>query len=103
MEKELDLVEEILEKRAKSKKIKRTAEILRAMDCIALCVNDEEILEPWLMLGIADGDCESMTDEELVDMYGESLKELFGTFLRLMKRAGKDGLYAAGVVGTIQD
>jgi len=80
-------------------KVKEIATALRAMDFLARCVNNESYFMSWLMAGIADGDCESMNDEELVEYYEGSLKDIIGVFLRTMKRAGKDGgLYIGDVV-----
>lgn len=79
------------------------AKFLRAMDYIARCVNDEEVFDSWLMCGIADGDCAVMTDEELVEYYDDGLESIIGCFLRLMRSAGKDGLYVGRTVGTIED
>ena len=79
-----------------------TANALRAMDYLVRCMNDEEYIDIWLMCGIADGDCDSMSDDELVDMYSDDLEELISMFLRLMQRAGKGGLCINGVVVTTE-
>ena len=78
---------------------------IRAMDYLARSINDEGIIESWLMGGVPDGDITSeTTDEEILEMYDETnLKWFIGCFLRCMKRAAKDGLYVAGIVGTEED
>ena len=84
---------------------KEQAKIIIEMDNIARCINDENILESWLMGGVPDGDIPykdtiSMEDiDEVAEMYDEyDLKVFMGCFLRCMKSAGKDGLYVNGVV-----
>lgn len=78
---------------------------IRSMDYLARCINDENIFDGWLWGGVPDGDItDETTDEEILMMYdADDLKEFIGCFLRCMKRAGKDGLYIAGVVGTTED
>ena len=84
---------------------KKQAKMIIEMDNIARCVNDENILESWLMGGVPDGDIPhkdtiSMEDlDEVIETYDEYDFKLFiGCFLRCMKSAGKDGLYVDGVV-----
>lgn len=84
---------------------KEQAKMIIEMDNIARCINDENILESWLMGGVPDGDIPykdtiSMEDiDEVAEMYDEyDLKVFMGCFLRCMKSAGKDGLYVNGVV-----
>ena len=81
------------------------AKMIIEMDNIARCVNDENILESWLMGGVPDGDIPyketiNMEDlDEVAEMYDEyDFKVFVGCFLRCMKSAGKDGLYIDGVV-----
>jgi len=75
--------------------------VIRAMETIARCVNDENQFMLWLNIGIADGDVkESTTDEEL-EYYAEDeeFSDLMDTFLLLMSKAYKNGgLYCDGVV-----
>ena len=81
--------------------LKKRAEVVRAMETLARCVNDEEIFESWLMCGVADGDITSETTDEDLEYYCEddNFSELMGRFLRLMTRARKSGgLYKDGVV-----
>lgn len=82
--------------------MKYRIEVVRAMELLARAVNDETVLEGWLMCGVADGDItEQTTDEELLDYVDsdKSFAELMGCFLRTMERAKKSGgLYVDGVV-----
>lgn len=77
------------------------AEVVRAMETIARCVNDEDVFMYWLSMGVADGDIDKETTDEDVEYYceDESFKELMTVFLKLMRRAGESGgLYADGIV-----
>lgn len=80
----------------------RIGKEIRAMDTLARCINDEEIFEIWLMLGVADGDCEYYDDIELYEEYyednEENFKELVELFRNLMKDSEEDGLYIGDVV-----
>ena len=86
-------------------KEKDFANAIRSMEYLARCINDESIFYGWLLGGVPDGDITGKTtDEEILAMYDEDdLKGFIGCFLRCMKRAGKDGLYVAGIVGTTED
>ena len=84
---------------------KAQAKMIIEMDDIVRCINDENIVESWLMGGVPDGDIPyketiSMEDiNEIAEMYDEDdFKVFVGCFLRCMKSAGKDGLYVDGVV-----
>lgn len=82
-------------------KLSRRAKVVRAMETLARCINDEDIFDSWLMLGVADGDINGSEDDEDLEYYCEddNFAELMGLFLRLMKRAAKSGgLYEDGVV-----
>lgn len=81
--------------------LKERAKVVRAMETIARCINDEEIFMPWLSVGVADGDITEDTTDEDLEYYCEddNFAELMELFLRLMARAKKDGgLYCDGVV-----
>lgn len=82
--------------------IKERITALRAMEFLARSVNNEELLEPWLIEGVAGGDIdENTTDEELVDYVDndEFFADIMATFLCIMHSAAKDGgLYIDGVV-----
>jgi hypothetical protein len=76
-------------------------EVVKAMETLARCVNDEYIFEEWLINGVADGDIDDDTTEEDFDFYieDEEFAELMGTFLHVMKRAHSNGgLYVDRVV-----
>ena len=82
-------------------KLSRRAKVVRAMETLARCINDEDIFDSWLMLGVADGDINGSEDDEDIEYYCEddTFAELMGLFLRLMKRAAKSGgLYEDDVV-----
>ena len=76
--------------------------VVRAMDAIARCINDEEVFMPWLMMGVADGDCASDIPDSYIDEYycdSDTFRELMECFLRRMKGAIQSGgLYCDGVV-----
>ena len=84
-----------------SKSIRRTERIklVRAMEYIARQVNDDEVFDLWVSLGIADGvlfdDSEAWIDEYITD---ERLSDLMRVFLRVMITASlKGGLWCDGV------
>lgn len=77
------------------------ASVVRAMDTLARAINDEDILEDWLVYGVADGDIKNDTTDEELEWYCEDdeFAELMGLFLRRLNSARKDGgLYVDGVV-----
>lgn len=74
-----------------------------AMEFLVRSVNDEEIMDGWLMCGVPDGDISyASEDTSQVDDYfveDDNFKELTALFLRSMSRADKSGgLYIDGVV-----
>lgn len=84
-------------------KQERTKMVL-AMEYICRQINDEDVFDPWLMYGVADGDIEygdlSGEDADL-DWYIEdaSFSELMTCFLNRMARAkASGGLYCDGIV-----
>ena len=84
---------------------KAQAKMIIEMDDVARCINDENIIESWMMGGVPDGDIPykdtiSMEDlDEISEMYDEyDFKVFIGCFLRCMKSAGRDGLYLDGVI-----
>ena len=84
---------------------KAQAKMIIEMDDVARCINDENIVESWMMGGVPDGDIPyketiSMEDlDEISEMYDEyDFKVFIGCFLRCMKSAGRDGLYLDGVI-----
>lgn len=78
------------------------ADIVRAMDLMVSTINDETIIESWLMVGVADRDIKPETTNEEIDEMNytssETFSELMTLFLKLMNRAGKDGLFFDGIV-----
>lgn len=82
-------------------KLNERANVVRVMDMLCRCINNEEVFMPWLSVGVADGDITSETTDEDLEYYCEddNFAELMELFLRLMARAKKDGgLYCDGVV-----
>lgn len=80
---------------------KKRLEVVRAMETLARCINDEDIFESWLMVGVADGDIDKDTPDEYLEYYAEdkTFAELMGLFLRLMRRAEESGgLYCDNIV-----
>jgi hypothetical protein len=80
----------------------KRADIVRAMDNMICTINDEDIVESWLMVGVADGDIKMDTTNEEIEQMGytndKTFEELLTLFLKLMYRAGNDGLYFDGIV-----
>jgi hypothetical protein len=83
--------------------MKTRADVVRAMDIMISCINDEDIMESWLMVGVADGDIRTETTNEEIEELGytddKTFSELMTLFLKLMSRAGNDGgLFCDGIV-----
>ena len=79
------------------------AEVVKTMDSLARCINDESQLMGWLCVGVADGDIDSDTTlQEIVDMgYTEdgTFKDLMSAFIRYMHYAYENGgIYCNGIV-----
>ncbi len=75
--------------------------IVLAMECLVREVNNEELIEPWLMCGVPDGEIQQYTQDEVDDYFVEdnNFAELMGLFLKIMSRAKNDGgLYVDKVV-----
>ena len=81
--------------------------MVKAMEFVARQINDEEVLEGWLVVGVADGDIErgsldvTPTDAEELEYYldDETFADLMDTFLFCMQKARKSGgLYCDDVV-----
>ena len=92
-------------------KIER-AKLVRAMEYICRNVNNEEVFEEWLILGVGDGDIAYgdltiQSDEDEALWYVEDDKnfaELMETFLSVMVGAKEDGgLYCDGVVSASEE
>lgn len=87
------------------KNVKERVAIVRAMELLARCTNDDYVFERiWLTCGVADGDIEATTTDEDIEMWytdDDTFAELMDTFTHLMAVARKHGgLYADGVVST---
>jgi len=81
--------------------LKERATVVRAMETIARCINDEDVFEGWLMGGVADGDINEETTDDDLEWYCEdyNFADLMACFLRRMCRAKESGgLYCNGVV-----
>ena len=87
--------------------------MIKAMEFLARQINNEDIFQRWLLLGVADGDIpyaqlEAQPDDEInLDVYyadDSSFAEIMDLFLYIMSKAYKSGgLYCNGVVsGTPQ-
>lgn len=79
------------------------AEVVKAMETMARCINAENIFYSWLSVGVADGDIKQDTTLQDIIDYGycedAEFKDLMTLFLKLMYRASKDGgLYTDGIV-----
>ena len=78
--------------------------MVKAMEYIVRQVNNEDLLDYWLRVGVADGDIEygDLTDEPGETEYwteNEHFAELMSLFLAIMKSAYKDGgLYCDKIV-----
>lgn len=79
--------------------------MIKAMEYIARQLNDEEILEGWLVAGVADGDIDygdlSAKDDGTLEYYAKeaNFADLMDTFLWAMHKAYKSGgLYCDNVV-----
>ena len=89
--------------------------LVKAMEMIARCVNNEEFFDSWLAFGVPDGTIEygdlTVTEDDIDSYYcgtdgmfsqeeaDEHFSELMRTFLMLMSNADSDGgLYCDGVV-----
>lgn len=85
-----------------TEEMKERVQAVRAMELLARSVNCEDYIEPWIVLGVADGDItEETTDEEIAEDYcedNECFSELMNLFLGIMKKAKSNGgLYIGGV------
>lgn len=88
-------------------KIER-AKMVLAMEYIVRQINDEFVLEGWLMNGVADGDINyGEWDPETVDEWyieDKNFKELMSCFLRRMVGAYKSGgLYCDNIMSNFKE
>ena len=76
-----------------SKKDLNKARFIMMFDELCRSVNNEDLLDPWLMCGVADGDFdESTKPEDVIEMgYVEHYDDLEKLFFKVMHSASKDG------------
>lgn len=76
--------------------------VVKAMETLARCINDERVFSIWLSLGVADEDIDENTPDEELDFYVEDdiqFADLMNTFLKCMNNAYKNGgLYVDKIV-----
>lgn len=74
-------------------KLKERAEVVRAMETMVRCINNEDYIMPWLSIGVADGDINNDTTDEDLECYCEddNFADLMSLFLRLMSKAKENG------------
>ena len=80
------------------KKVRK--QMVLAMERIVRSVDNEELIQGWLMCGVPDGDIQRYEEDEVDEYFTEdkNFAELMGLFLKIMTRAEKDGgLYSDGV------
>ena len=87
----------------------KRAKMIMAMEYIVRQCNREDLIDPWLMCGVADGDIKfGETDYTKIDpSYYEDdddFSEIMALFLRIMTRANESGgLYCNYVVSKRPD
>lgn len=80
--------------------------VVRAMETIARCVNDEDVFYRWLLCGVADGDIDEDTTDEDLEYYCEdkTFADLMERFLDLMTAAKRSGgLYEDRIVSKYKE
>ncbi len=76
------------------RQLKERVKLLRAMETIARCVNDEDVFELWIIHGIPDGEIKENTTDEDLEWLAEdedSMLDIMDTFVKLMKNAYRSG------------
>ncbi len=76
------------------RQLKERVKLLRAMETIARCVNDEDVFELWLAEGIPDGEIKENTTDEEIEWLAEdtdSMLDIMDTFVKLMKNTYRNG------------
>jgi hypothetical protein len=78
------------------------------MEMIARCINDEDIFDSWLAVGVADGDIPLYSTDinDVEDYYIEddTFKYLMTMFLKLMSKAWvSGGLYEDNIASKTKD
>ena len=82
------------------------AKVVRAMETIARCVNDEDVFYRWLLCCVADGDIDENTTDEDLEYYCEdkTFADLMERFLDLMTAAKRSGgLYEDRIVSKYEE
>ena len=86
-------------------KLTERKKMLVAMEFVARQINDEDVLDGWLMCGVPDGDIEygnfdiSQIDDEDYMVTDKGFKDIMSCFLRRIVRAYESGaLYCGGIV-----
>ena len=82
------------------------AKVVRAMETIARCVNDEDVFYRWLLYCVADGDIDENTTDEDLEYYCEdkTFADLMERFLDLMTAAKRSGgLYEDRIVSKYEE
>ena len=82
------------------------AKVVRAMETIARCVNDEDVFYRWLLCGVADDDIDEDTTDENLGYYCEdkTFADLMERFLDLMTAAKRSGgLYEDRIVSKYEE
>lgn len=81
--------------------MKNRADMVRAMETIVRNLNNESLINGWLMNGVADGDIdETTTDIDIVKMGycdDDTFSEIMACFARVMKRATENSKIGEGV------
>ena len=74
----------------------RAAQVLNAMNIVVRYLNNEDVIEDWLMNGVADGDGFEEISEYFVYDDEENQKTfdaMCDSFYRTIKAGGKDGWF----------
>lgn len=73
--------------------------IVQAMNEIIRCINDEDIIELWLMNGVADGD--DKLEDYVYYTADDDFADLMALFVKIMKIVAKEesGLFIDGILG----
>lgn len=79
----------------------KRAELIKGMNDVILSLNDECLIDRWLMMGVADGDTTLEDMQDYTD--DETFSNLMWLFAIIMKEATEDGakaaLYCDGIAG----
>lgn len=70
--------------------LKERKQLILAMETVVRSINAEDVIEGWLMCGVADGDLnENSTWEDVDDIYvedDENFADIMSCFVRTMRR-----------------